>query len=392
MPVRLQCHHDTAEKWSMKRVFMLAVVLSVVPATSSAQSGVLIGMATRYEAALADDTPPKADSFHTVWIAHTGPGRVQAGVTLPSLVVPRRDGFWRVGVTNVCERTDNTTEDDRFVIWTAKLLATPVIEVGRRCGPVRPVPEVALWELREKGIAIRCHRDLVTLRFVSPDLVSGERYSGPRGWCEERGWMWSESEFVARFGTETAVSFLSAGVTSAAAAYRAALERGFGDTLRDEFNCDPPEYPDGAAFDGWSIQRGPGRWRAHAFWEPQRPPCQYQGEIDVTLPRSLVGPETPPALWDRIRRVVPGAIDAFSSPANDMVVVATDAGELLVFEIADGALGRRLTNLPGLGDTVMIEWALGANVERWTKTLTEAARRPFREPVQRRRQSGRNGQ
>jgi hypothetical protein len=83
---------------------MFAVALAIVPLPARAQSGVLSGMAT-------DPDPDRGErekvpAFRTVWIAHDA-ARARRLTTIPALVVPRRDGFWWLGLTNVCEGSED---------------------------------------------------------------------------------------------------------------------------------------------------------------------------------------------------------------------------------------------------------------------------------------------
>jgi hypothetical protein len=112
--------------------------------------------------------------------------------------------------------------------------------------------------------------------------------------------------------------------------------------------------------------------------------CQYEAPITGTLPSLLTGHDTLALSWAQILRAVPEATDAFSSPQGDTLIVAIK-NEMQVFELAQGVMGRRLTTFAAEGDVVMIQWALGANVARWTKALSDAARSRLPAPTVRRR-------
>lgn len=142
-----------------------------------------------------------------------------------------------------------------------------------------------------------------------------------------------------------------------------------------------PALDDSGPFDelsDWSIDRRAGQWRASAFFQPGLADCQYANEIQSPLPISVTGSDVLALPWARITAAVPQATDAFSSPAGDMVIIVVP-GELQFFDLHQRALGRKLLSVPA-ERVVMIQWALGRHVARWTNTLSQFANKPLREP------------
>jgi hypothetical protein len=88
------------------RIGGLAFVFFLFCTPALAQTGLLLG--------LRDDCAGEGcdTSLRTLWIAPKGGALTVA--ELPDLVVPRRDGFWRVGVRHYCDLSERNggSEDD----------------------------------------------------------------------------------------------------------------------------------------------------------------------------------------------------------------------------------------------------------------------------------------
>jgi hypothetical protein len=353
-------------------ILMFAVALAIVPLPARAQSGVLIGMATH--PAPDGGEREKAPAFRTVWIAHDA-ARARRLTTIPALVVPRRDGFWRLGLTNVCEGSEDAkNQSDRDIVWVVPIGATPVLTQRSPCGPVvKPPAPMAPWEMREKGFVTHCGYEHLAITFVSPDFVAVSRVAGQSEECEPRGYRSYASATVRRLDSlDTPIEYASVAGAWARPSVRRQAEPDPG--CRDlDFSDLPGELSD------WLIERRAGRWRALTFFQPGLADCMYTNEIQQPLPLAATGHDTLVMPWTSIVAAVPQATDAFSSPAADMLVVVAQ-GELQVFEVRRRSLGRKLVTVPS-GQVVMIQWALGRNVARWTTALSQIAANPLREPV-----------
>ena len=126
------------------------------------------------------------------------------------------------------------------------------------------------------------------------------------------------------------------------------------------------------------IARTPGRWRYSRYYAN----TSYVGRgmesncvVRVPVPARLTG-------WDRltlpmsaIRKRVPKALDAFTSP-NGAIAMVLDSTAARVFRVEKGTLGRELASIPAdptlvpaVENTVMAQWATGAPVRRWEAEL-----------------------
>jgi hypothetical protein len=124
----------TAENGLSVFVF-LAASLSAASPTLAQRAGVLIGTAEGGSGMRA------ASTYRTFWIAPDAAGKYAVLATIPQLIVPRRDGFWHVGVQELCD-FDPPTEmsignEDRY----QTILAAPIaqeVELVQTCTQHKP--------------------------------------------------------------------------------------------------------------------------------------------------------------------------------------------------------------------------------------------------------------
>lgn len=93
--------------------------------------------------------------------------------------------------------------------------------------------------------------------------------------------------------------------------------------------------------------------------------------INLIPPSNMVAYDNLSLPWTYIKDKVPQAVDAYTSPNNDIAIILTK-GSLLVFEITDGKLSNAPIGKMELGteDTVvMAEWATDDYVERWENSF-----------------------
>jgi hypothetical protein len=76
-------------------------------ADSASEEGILLGFSSGRPAAHNDHGSAK--QLSTAWIVRHG-GTAQLVVVLPYLIVPRSNGFWRLGIENVCEMYGDDNE------------------------------------------------------------------------------------------------------------------------------------------------------------------------------------------------------------------------------------------------------------------------------------------
>ena len=77
--------------------------------------------------------------------------------------------------------------------------------------------------------------------------------------------------------------------------------------------------------------------------------------------------------WDEVKERIPMALDAYTSPAKDILITVT-GNFIMVYPIEDGQIAEKPIRKIGIkkGETViMAEWATGDYVPRWEKSFNQ---------------------
>lgn len=315
---------------------MLICLLIVCPAK---ESGVLLGLRSM--------TPSNGSVYRTLWIAPEN-GVVKILAEGEDILLPRSTGFWKVGIERLM---DEQWQED--FCW-----AVPA-------GEEPEIPNLTYDEGCEGS-------DWTTILFIGNDYISFDRESG--GYCEGAAHPWAvnwlEVLSIDDLQEEKGCVPLStcigedgnAALLSGAEQYREKLSEEDKDMLE--------EQPDDCS---WGLIRRQGRWVLRGRL---RYSCEaYRGhyadfDIPFSPPASLVSYDELHPSWETVKATVPGAVDAFSSPTKDLLVVMTKE-ELVVYPVTGDAIGASVLTLE-LNDNeaaVMIQWAEGKHVQRWTEEI-----------------------
>jgi hypothetical protein len=304
------------------------------------------------------------EECETLWV--TAPdGAWQVAARGKGIVTPRRSGFWRVGISRPADEKDWF----RWLLW-----ASPARE------PLRTVRDVAwdedsIEELRRFG-GVR-H---VELSFVGPDHVAtSETFEthGPQINYNHNLAVQSLDGLARPPGTDQLWSGLAIGEVLGPEAERvfafAALS-----ALRDsESEEDRDMYGESFlenASSAWIIARGRGRWVAtgsSGYGSGAARGYYYDYPVPIAVPPRVVGFEEETVPWELVVEEFPDAVDVYASPARDVLVVKASGRLLVCPRTGEGRPGRPLATLsiPEPATTVMVQWALGTSVGRWTREL-----------------------
>ena len=385
-----------------------AIAQAARPAAGTSRgpaSGVLLGIAGR----------------GTLWIAPDSSGRLRARGPSGDLVVRRASGFWRIGVVQAAVEEDTTAE-------AAGVEEAPVVEVeaGSRGSAIEesmapdssdaaPVEEIAedASDVAACAPGGACEElgdwfatAVVAAPVASPELAAIFREPA---WVIEdlrrtegnidlevtfvgaRWLSWTESletldpivntEFGAALVPIDSVA--SPHLVRVLAGTPAPLELGPASIARHRRECskqyvrsDSHMVGDADLFKwparSWFLQHLSGRWRLTERFSIGLGAMQgfvFDCILSDTLPASLVGHDRLAPSWAEIRRQIPAATDAVSSPSGDLVVVATDEW-LRVYAPRGVRLGPPLLVIPlSFPRIVAAQWATGGEVEEWTRAL-----------------------
>lgn len=345
-----------------------ALLLSAFCASGAlAQSGVLVGVSS-------------PAGYETLWIVRDASRPLRATIT--ELLVPRADGWWRLGTAAICP-TGGPESESMDVLWRARADSTPIIseichELPRGELPLPIYVEDSAAADSARKELVRCSWSRIEIKFVSPDyLAVGER-SGQTEECEPRGGRWYQSYYVSRFNGDSSLALTQVASARVDSVGRLALASDARVLAKDEVcanivnGFDPRELIEvGAA---WYPSRVGGRWLPVLVEQLGTGECQLQPVVDVPLNTTFTGHDVLRPSWTALTKQVKGAHDAFSSPGGDLVIVRT-ADSLFVYAAGGGKLGRRIGAVPFSGrEIVMLQWATGRNVARWEREIATMMR------------------
>ena len=369
--------------------------------SASAAQGILLGFST---GGPIRDNHYAAQQLSTAWIVRDkGTARV---VILPLLVVPRANGFWRVGIESVCEMYGDKNEfrSRRNIVWSARIDSTPHLTKGPDC-PVKPEVQNQAnsnqassngsnsnddeTEATNGGEVDRytdCLYRTRTISFVSPNYISETFEEANTEDCEVRGGrqtIWSRvlsitaPEMSEPTGgdkrdpmVKTLSDFAEQDSKRAAGAFNLVFVKGKKSLQEGGLNCPEADVD----YEGWEIKRKDGAWTP---WISQElflgfSECAVDDQVPVRLPASLVGRNRVVPDFSELKKTIPELTDAFTSPGGD-TTIAVAGSRLLVFDVSAGKLGAKLLDVdfPVGATPVMDQWALGAHVEAWTQQVEQ---------------------
>src|SRR5258708_5495209 len=213
-------------------LLLLSLAATLAPPSRAQQSGVLIGIAK-------DLMPP--DQFHpvqiqlgirysTVLILHEGL-KASVRATLPDIVVPRKDNFWRVGVRTDCQIESEPDERreggavKKQENWVEQLYISPIGQAPQVptafYDPQTPCPAQLMADFKkgqdsrqtkekaqytDQGRFGPCMYSMIAIMSVTPSFVS-TRYHGGNFGCETHGFSWTDRASVSRLDDGAPVQY-----------------------------------------------------------------------------------------------------------------------------------------------------------------------------------------
>ena len=332
-------------------------ILAPVPVKAQ-QSGILLGLHVNTDS---------GEKYRTYWIAPEN-GKVRVLLAGPDLIVPGKTGFSRVCVIDVTE------DEDREHHELQNLVIEPATSSRAHC---ESQPRKSAEESHQGYYCTTT--DEIRILFVGPNAISTEHsWEGDCGAHPSSAMDINltslEGDTIRYLGLTDSVHRRELRTATTRAAREAYADMGTVDSTSDNPD-DPPSTSRFSTDEQWGIERGQGYW--HAKGEASCSPiigCMQVSTFAIPeyrAPRKLVGHNELFPTLDRIKKDVPSAKDAFSSPLRDLVVIVNDSDGLVAFAPRGGKLGAPVARIPLDGDIVMAEWATGRFVARWTAKLRE---------------------
>jgi len=325
----------------MKAKIVMLTVLALGASMALGQTAALIGLqqAGYYESEKWNPT-----SYRTLLITFRD-GKVRLAADVPALIVPRKDGFWRLGVLQ------NGKEDES--IYAIPALSKP------------PVPSPTAGSDRgdpDSGCELSSAE---TIEFVNPEIVSVRD-------LEESNCGMHPSHTIL-YGTcriDDLKTPLEVTTVLGAAAGVAQTESV--PELDPGNDCEVLDPPDSRT---WGISWTPGKWTVLSVYSASQA-CGGDNsyEVKFTPPTSVVGSVPVSSRGSAMAKKLSALQrDSVLTPASDFLI--TFGNPIQIFRVD----GQQLSAAPVLSipnaengaSPVMVQWALGKHVIQWDAALNE---------------------
>ncbi|MGH4140228.1 hypothetical protein [Clostridium sp.] len=322
------------------------------PYVKKHQSGLLLGLKyyKTVDSKLPYDNknrPILEPIYRTLWINNDG--SIQPILELPFLFVPRRTGFWKLQVKR--EITNNYGRDF--------LIASPVEN-----------------EIKTEKIKVNSeyYYDFKSINFVGNDYVCYERDMASAANDDKQTTEAHSLEVVPLdtiyTGSEVPISASKVlgekgmeGLNSGAKSYLRTIPERDKNLLKD--TPSPTNF---------GLFRENGKWLLRGRLDYLNPSVKNE-YVDFNLPNkapdNLVNYDSIFPSWEVIKQKVPNAVDGYTSPNKDIVVVLTKS-KLLVYAIKNNALGEsplKELQLKSSEISVMAQWATDDYVKIWSDAV-----------------------
>jgi hypothetical protein len=337
-------------------LLLSTLLVTVTPFSVNAQEeGLLLGL--RYQETIST-VPPyyagRADSlsrsvYHTLLVVKRD-GKISVVGDTEGLIIPRGSALWRVDTKRSVY--NDWVED---FVWAA-----PV-------GEIPDLPGIQAYN----GEHCRGSRSQRIL-FAGENHLGLEQYSA--GYCEGAVHPWIFNTLAVVPTDSTIHLGLPITEVAGAGAHRAfaAATRNFLETAADESQRE--RYAEGPDEANWSLVRRRGLWRMVGRIETGDAAGGAFSDLELTAnpPPSVVGHNQVNPHWDRIKAFAPDAVDAFSSPRRDLIVIIHRT-RLTVHSVERDRIAPAAVTLQLRPETraVMAHWAEGTQVGRWIEQISQ---------------------
>lgn len=293
------------------------------------RSGVLLGLSSSN----LDDSKSR---YKTLWISSRN-RKLQNTIELSQLLVPRRSGFWQVGV-------NREAKDGKFI---QNLYAHPVIEFIEK-GTLSK-DENTIQEYLKRNIT-----------FIGSDYICTE--------IEENGQLqvlpidnisMAKGVNISDLMPENVNDTLARSVN----AFRAIQDKNKADKLEKQMRKD-----------NFTVARGNGHWilKGRLNYSSSNSSRNFEDFIIYGVPPStLVNYDELCVPWSEVKAEVPEAIDIFTSPNKEIALIVSK-NYIYIYSIVNEQLSEEPIGKIKIGEDdsiIMAEWATGDYVEKWTEII-----------------------
>jgi hypothetical protein len=294
---------------------------------------------------------PEPNDYRSYWISMID-GVPQDISTFSGIFVPRKDGFWKVSVTEVYGEKGI---EDAIISVPASILAKEAdasfreqssanIEKGK-CKTILYVGndylclETGEYEIQEDGSSKCINRTLSTIPIYNTKISKGLKLSDLTG------------------------------INGSIAIQEA---------IADIINSGNVESINNKAKVSWddtnfALYRKTGHWffKGRLNFDDGSSLSYLDYNINLIPPSDMVAYDILQIPWNKIKEAVPEADDAYTSPNRNMAVLLSE-NKVYVYRIIDGALAENPEQeftIPLGSSVIMAEWCSGDYTEKWRRAI-----------------------
>jgi hypothetical protein len=348
------------------RWLISAIIIFLITSANASEMGLLLGLrqGTNYDISATLSAPQiqkgtlETTAYRTFWL-RAQEDKIELAAEKTSLLVPRSDGFWRLDVKH--STYNNFTEDFLWINPAPDPDGLPNPFLAEQEG-IKAF-DIAML-VKEQGIEIPlgeyCHgHALRDILFVGSDYLSvgyirNETCHGFIGGSADSALLMLAMDDLESVNIS---SLLEAEASTAFIRMAKELQEQYGETSG--------EWGDLSG----GIVREAGQWAVKGHFPIDK--NKYTHFSLPVAPTFLMRYDTLLPDWATIKTLVPQAIDAFSAPNEELLVVLTKTS-LLVFTVADGKISSQAAlqlYLKQPVNVVMARWAEGQYVMNWTQEI-----------------------
>ena len=350
--------------------------------------------------------------YETLWIVRDASG-AHIVLSLPDIIVPRKTGFWRVGIEHTCQVNPHSegdpndlgsfsTEDYGYAVPVEQ---TPTVETQFAACDGQTTKRLFDDSYDQAGgVEAEQSRDPKTLpgcgyrnlwfESVLPDFLSVAMFQGSSEVCEPQGdniykefWVQNPDDAIPQMGPSG--QQIPFDTLFGDPGHRAWIHAVSGGKPEGD-SCIADDPTEDISQTGWYLKHVKGAWRTSAFARVGRV-CVAYGYAKVAVPRSMTHGAPLGIPWSDLEKQLPGIWDAYLSPEGSVLlairgkqVPVTDdyqVDAITLFDFSSKKIGEKLLEIPG-SKIVMAEWATGRYVQAWSETFTSLKSRGLPSPIQ----------
>ncbi|NLN40809.1 MAG: hypothetical protein GX160_02255 [Clostridiales bacterium] len=305
------------------------------------RTGVLIGLRSTVPSTNEEDIFNERASYRTFWISSYNKN-IQSSLEAPDLFIPRRSGFWTLTVKT---RKYNDFLQDNIVL-------EPLVPRG--AGIINKIDEQLI-----KG---NIKKDIL---FVSDDYVAIE-YSWTMGSVAERNYrvlpLDDANSLSGILVSDIAREDMRDIFYTSAQAHLVSHGIKIDEELKGIVSVSE---------DNFTLERRNGNWTLKGRLDLGDRYEEFP--IGLSPVGKLVNYDELHVPWDSVKERVPMALDAYTSPNKDLLIVVT-GNFLMIYTIENGELSEKpikKIDIKKGESVVMVEWATGDYVARWEKSFNQ---------------------